>query len=176
MKNFNRIVFFVGAYRSYQYIKDYGSQLYLSLYQKPFSPTEEYGANQWALVTGSSDGLGKGIADNLSRLKMNVILVSRTRSKMEKIKEELEARDKTQIEIIEFDFSRTYNADAYQKIKDEIQKKNVRLLVHNVGMASERFRFLEMQGKQIEMLIKTNTYAQLLLSKAFLSFQKSQTP
>ena len=48
-----------------------------------------YGRNSWALVTGSSDGIGKGIAFSLAKEGFNIILSARTESKLEGARNEL---------------------------------------------------------------------------------------
>ena len=35
-------------------------------------------AGNWAVVTGASDGIGRGMATDLARRGMNVVLISRT--------------------------------------------------------------------------------------------------
>jgi len=39
---------------------------------------KRYGKNSWALVTGSSDGIGKAIALSLAKQGFNIILSART--------------------------------------------------------------------------------------------------
>ncbi len=39
---------------------------------------KRYGANSWALITGSSEGIGKGIATSLARQGFNIILSARS--------------------------------------------------------------------------------------------------
>ncbi|MBT3069252.1 SDR family NAD(P)-dependent oxidoreductase, partial [Rhodoferax sp. U11-2br] len=45
---------------------------------------ERYGPGSWALITGASDGLGKAFAQELARHGFNLILVSRTQSKLDR--------------------------------------------------------------------------------------------
>ena len=40
-------------------------------------------AGQWALVTGSTDGIGKAYSIALAKCNMNIVLVSRTQSKLD---------------------------------------------------------------------------------------------
>ena len=54
--------------------------------------TKLYGEESWAFITGSSDGIGKGLAFGLAKEGFNIILSARTVSKMEKIKEEIIAK------------------------------------------------------------------------------------
>ena len=44
-----------------------------------------YGKGTWAIVTGSSDGIGAEYAKLLARKGFNVCLVSRTESKLKKV-------------------------------------------------------------------------------------------
>jgi len=37
----------------------------------------EYGENSWALITGASDGIGKGFAIELAKQDFNLILIAR---------------------------------------------------------------------------------------------------
>ena len=37
----------------------------------------------WAVVTGATDGIGKGFVEELASRGMNIVLVSRTQSKLE---------------------------------------------------------------------------------------------
>ena len=44
---------------------------------------KRYGRNSWALITGSSDGIGKGVAVGLAGQGFNLVLSARTESKLE---------------------------------------------------------------------------------------------
>lgn len=44
---------------------------------------EKYGANCWALVTGFTEGIGFGFAQELARLKYNLVLVGRNDTKIQ---------------------------------------------------------------------------------------------
>ena len=58
-----------------------------NIYKVGFRPRRNiqrrYGRNTWALVTGSSEGIGKGIAIALARQGFNLILSARTESKLD---------------------------------------------------------------------------------------------
>jgi 17beta-estradiol 17-dehydrogenase / very-long-chain 3-oxoacyl-CoA reductase len=50
-----------------------------------------YGRGSWALITGASDGLGKAFAQELAQYGFNLLLVSRTQEKLNRLQAELEA-------------------------------------------------------------------------------------
>ena len=43
----------------------------------------------WAIVTGASDGIGKGYALTLAKKGFNILLISRTQSKLEEVAKEV---------------------------------------------------------------------------------------
>lgn len=64
-----------------------------SLYKTWLRPKKNlikrYGAKSWALVTGSSEGIGKSIAIELAKKGFNIVLSARTQSKLESAKKEI---------------------------------------------------------------------------------------
>ncbi|KAF8374624.1 hypothetical protein PRIPAC_81053 [Pristionchus pacificus] len=46
---------------------------------------------KWAVVTGATDGIGKAYATQLAKKKFNIYLISRTQSKLDATKKEIEA-------------------------------------------------------------------------------------
>ena len=58
----------------------------ISVYKTCLRPrknfSKRYGAGSWALVTGSSEGIGKAIATELARQGFNIVLSARTQSKL----------------------------------------------------------------------------------------------
>ena len=51
--------------------------------------TARYGENSWAVVTGSTDGIGKAAAMHLAKEGFNIVLISRTLSKLEAVAKEV---------------------------------------------------------------------------------------
>jgi len=49
-----------------------------------------YGEDSWAVVTGATDGIGKAAAMYLAREGFNVVLISRTLSRLEQCAKEVE--------------------------------------------------------------------------------------
>lgn len=73
-----------------------------------------------ALITGASSGIGKEIARYLAELGYDLILVSRSTDKLNKLKEEL---SNVNVRVITLDFSRESDSmDLYEHIKNEMNR------------------------------------------------------
>jgi len=89
-------------------------------------------AGAWAVVTGSTDGIGKAYAEQLAAKGLNVVLISRTQSKLEDMAKDVESRYSVQTKVIAADFS---SEDIYDTIKTQLAGLDIGVLVNNVGMA-----------------------------------------
>jgi len=97
--------------------------------------TSARGESVWALVTGSSDGIGKGFAEELCSRGVNVILHGRNEAKLHIVRAGLLERWRDrQVRVLVLDAS----ADASNEAKlDEALKSledvELRILINNVG-------------------------------------------
>ncbi len=89
-------------------------------------------ADQWALVTGASAGLGAEFARQLASRGMHLVLVARRRELMAELAQELHMKHGTRCEIIAADLS---DPSEPKRVLDEIFAKgiSVELLVNNAG-------------------------------------------
>lgn len=89
-------------------------------------------ADQWALVTGASAGLGAEFARQLASRGMHLVLVARRRSLMEELAQELHTKHGTRCEIIVADLS---NPEEPRRVLEELTAKgiSIELLVNNAG-------------------------------------------
>ncbi|KAJ5407838.1 hypothetical protein N7509_001721 [Penicillium cosmopolitanum] len=107
--------------------------VYSSFPANRFVPSDPPGS--WAVVTGASDGLGKEFALQLARAKFNIVLVSRTESKLETLAEEITKQfPNVQTKILAMDFSRNSDAD-YTALSALVSDLDVSILVNNVGLS-----------------------------------------
>jgi 17beta-estradiol 17-dehydrogenase / very-long-chain 3-oxoacyl-CoA reductase len=89
----------------------------------------------WAVVTGASDGLGKEFALQLAKSKFNVVLVSRTASKLTTLSEDITKQyPNVQTKTLAMDFSQNADAD-YEALKGLVSDLDVSILVNNVGLS-----------------------------------------
>ncbi|XP_055616640.1 very-long-chain 3-oxoacyl-CoA reductase [Toxorhynchites rutilus septentrionalis] len=124
---------------------------------------------EWALVTGATDGIGKAYAKALAKKGLNVVLVSRTLSKLEDIAKEIESESKVQTKIIVADF--TGGAEIYEAIEQQTAGLEIGVLVNNVGMSysnPEYFLALPDQEKTVTNVITCNIFSVIRMCKLFL--------
>ena len=58
----------------------------------------------WALITGSSDGIGKAYAHELAKSGFDVILMARNQEKLDAVAKEIEDKYKVKTKVVIFDF------------------------------------------------------------------------
>ena len=70
-------------------LKHFAMGIYESFIAKGYNYVETYGENSWVAVTGATDGIGFEFCREITWRKLNVILLSRTESKLKNSCEEL---------------------------------------------------------------------------------------
>jgi len=104
--------------------------IYRHFLRKPTSWDQFRG--QWAIITGASEGIGREYAVQLAKKGMNVILMARTKSKLDALVQHIESSYGVQAKGIQFDFLKSSLRD-YDRIAEEIKPLCVSVLVNNVG-------------------------------------------
>ena len=92
-------------------------------------------AESWAIVTGATDGIGLEFARELAKKGYNLLLISRSPDKLQKVKDDLNKNLKPsrEIRVLKIDFSQR---DVYGAIEKEVQKlPDISVLVNNVGVS-----------------------------------------
>jgi 17beta-estradiol 17-dehydrogenase / very-long-chain 3-oxoacyl-CoA reductase len=113
----------------------------------------------WAVVTGASDGLGKEFAYQLASKGFNLVLVSRTQSKLDALATDIGQKYPgrgLQTKILAMDFSRDDNAD-YEKLRQLISGLDVGILINNVGQShSIPVSFLQTTPEELQSIVTIN--------------------
>lgn len=112
---------------------------------------------EWAVVTGATDGIGKGYAFELARQGMNIVLISRTQSKLDAVKSELLAKyPNVQATTVAVDFS-NFDEAKQNDVKKAVDNLDIGVLVNNVGMSYSRpHMYLEASLELTNRLIEVN--------------------
>lgn len=124
--------------------------------------------NKLALITGASSGIGRDMARVLSNKGYDLILVARSKDKLNELKKELN----TNIEVIDLDLG---NIDNCKKLYEKVKDKKIDVLINNAGFGDiGSFRKTDMR-KELDM-IDLNIKAVHILTKLFLDdFVKRDT-
>mmetsp|Transcript_58595 Transcript_58595/g.132643 ORF Transcript_58595/g.132643 Transcript_58595/m.132643 type:complete len:373 (+) Transcript_58595:83-1201(+) len=151
---------------------------YKAFLLKPVDP-KSFG--QWAVVTGCTGGLGQEFAHRIAKRGMNLVLVSRSRSKLDALAEELRKTYQIEALVLVFDFAKSTTKDEeafYDKtlpafIAAAPVQGDVGLLVNNVGVGDEApFAVDEISCADVADMVKVNCGAIVNMSRAILPLFK----
>jgi len=126
-----------------------------------------YKPGSWAVVTGATDGIGEAFAAELYQKGWNVLVVSRTQSKLDEVIR-TQLSGKGQAESVCIDFSKATDAD-YARLKAAVADKDVGLLINNVGVGyghPEYFHLIE--DSLIRDLVRINIESTMFVTRAIL--------
>ncbi len=108
---------------------------YYLLYFTDLSEYKPKSGKPWALVTGASDGIGKGFAGELCRRGFNVIIHGRNEKKLQGVKAELEkefpGREIRLLVLDAVDTNWTEKTDSF--VLNTVKDLNLTILINNVG-------------------------------------------
>ncbi|KAF7914699.1 uncharacterized protein EAF01_001105 [Botrytis porri] len=135
-------------------------RLLLSLFVLSGKNLRTYGKKgTWAVVTGASDGLGKEYAIQLAQKGFNIVLVSRTESKLQTLASEIQTKyagSNIQTKILAMDFAANRDED-YAKLKALVDGLDVGILVNNVGQShSIPVPFIQTPKEEMRDIITIN--------------------
>ena len=124
---------------------------------------------EWAVVTGSTDGIGKAMAFEMARKGLNVVLVGRSVEKLAAVKEECSAKyPKVSVKTEVVDFASFSVKDA-QRITDMLSGIEVGVLVNNVGISYAFPQWYhELTDDEISSLMTINMQSVVWFTRAVL--------
>jgi len=119
-----------------------------------------------ALVTGASQGIGYEFAKILAENKYDLILVARTKSKLDEIKDHLTQMCGVKVYVITCDLSRP---EACGYVYEQVKKMNlaVDVLVNNAGIGDWGL-FVDSSVDKQEQMLQLNIMALTNLTRLFL--------
>ncbi|KAK4691721.1 hypothetical protein P7C71_g5340, partial [Lecanoromycetidae sp. Uapishka_2] len=138
--------------------------------------------NSWALVTGSSDGIGLAIAKELASNSFNVILHGRNPTKLENLKKQL-SHDFPKIEFLSLvlDASSALSEEQISESIRLLQNLHLTVLVNNVGGTEAVMNpavrpFSEHSRQDIDKIFNLNTIFASQLIRALWPMLLKNTP
>jgi NADPH:quinone reductase-like Zn-dependent oxidoreductase len=94
----------------------------------------------WAVVTGSSDGIGKQYATELAKSGLNIVLVARNQEKTQAVAKEISELYKVETKVVVYDFAKLSTEESVHELEQHLKKEldglDISILVNNVGTAS----------------------------------------
>uniref|UniRef100_D3TKM1 17 beta-hydroxysteroid dehydrogenase type 3 n=1 Tax=Glossina morsitans morsitans TaxID=37546 RepID=D3TKM1_GLOMM len=138
--------------------------------QLPHNLADKFG--KWAVITGGSDGIGKGYAKELAKRGLNVVIISHMREELIATAKEIENLYKTEVKCIVADFSK--GKEVYEHIKKELLDIPVGILVNNVGYAASPDKFYNRSEDFLWNIININVGAVTLMSRIVIPQMKQQ--
>jgi len=154
----------------------------LSIYRRLILPAKKpksYG--RWAVVTGSTSGIGKEFSDYLAKEGMSIFLISRSEDKLIEQEKTISATYGVGVKHIAFDFTKsgTEKSKFYSALDKELQELHsdggIGLLINNVGTANEHPKaFDEFSDTEIEEMINCNVFSTVNMTSAVYKYMKQR--
>ncbi|XP_009862764.1 PREDICTED: testosterone 17-beta-dehydrogenase 3 [Apaloderma vittatum] len=121
---------------------------------------------EWAVVTGAGDGLGKAYSFELAKRGLNVVMISRTLEKLQRVASEVEQTTGRKVKVIQADFTKN---SVYKNIEKNLQGLDIGVLVNNVGMLHNPLPCRFLSGPDVdENLINCNIISVTKMTKIIL--------
>lgn len=139
---------------------------------RPGTPLTTYGSKKgtWAVVTGATAGIGEQFAHQLARAGFNLLIVSRTQSKLDKVANDLSEKYGTEVATFVLDAA-TAGKQEYSKFAEKVEDLTggVTVLVNNVGQSHEMpVLFSETPAEEMHSIMQINNVATLEITRAVL--------
>ncbi|MCJ1445206.1 MAG: hypothetical protein MMC23_005711 [Stictis urceolatum] len=144
-------------------------RLLFSLFILPGKPLSTFGPpSSWALITGASDGIGLEFATQLASKNFNVLLVSRTASKLQTLAQALESKYKIRTKTLALDFAHASSSD-WRALAAQIADLDISILINNVGKShSIPVPFAETPADELRDIVQINCVSTLNVTSLVL--------
>lgn len=141
--------------------------IFITFFRTPKNLIQSYGS--WALITGSTDGIGKAFAFQLAQKGLNLILVARNLNKLQQVTDEIQAQNpNTKVKIIVVDFSGDVT-EGIQKMEKAIEGLDIGVLINNVGVTYPGAMFFHEVDENIwKNVVKINLKGTTLVTMVVL--------
>ena len=127
----------------------------------------------YALITGSSKGIGKAMALECASRKMNVLLVALPNEDLKDTSKEIKELYKVKSDFLEIDLAETKGPENVLKWCEN-QNYNVNILINNAGLAGTAI-FDKSEPSYTDTIIQLNIRALVLLTRFFIPILKKES-
>ncbi|CAB3386691.1 Hypothetical predicted protein [Cloeon dipterum] len=123
------VVLAVVAYFGYAVVYIFYKYFICVYFKKPIDLKQRFGS--WAVITGSSQGIGKHYAIELAKRNINLVLVSRSEEKLKAVSQDIGEKYGVKTKYVVADLGS--GRDATEKISSSIQGLDIGILVNNAA-------------------------------------------
>ncbi|CAK8567228.1 unnamed protein product [Lathyrus sativus] len=136
---------------------------------RPTKHLKHYGS--WAIITGSTDGIGKSMAIELASNGLNILLLGRNPLKLEATSKEILVKHSPKVEVkcVVVDLQNNSGDEIMKKIEEAIDGLDVGILVNAAGVAYPYARYFhEVDLDLMDSIIKVNVEGTNWVTKAVI--------
>ena len=134
---------------------------------RPGKKLRKYG--RWAVVTGATDGIGKALCLEFAKQGLDVVLISRTQSKLDDAAKEIEEKFNVETKTISVDFGGGFDTTKQNKVAKALKGLDIGILANNVGMSYPFTKYYhELTNDECADLVSLNTESTLFMTKIVL--------
>ena len=128
----------------------------------------------WALITGGSKGIGRGIAEAVARRNYDLILVARDEEELTKTKNSLIRDYHVKVDILSCDLSQP---DGVKIIHNWCARKNldIKILCHVAGFGGRK-DFIDLGLEDLQKMMRMNFESAVELTSLLLDQLKNTAP
>lgn len=121
------------------------------------------------MVTGATDGIGKALCFELAKRGLNIILISRSMTKLNEVSDAIQAKyPKIATKVIAVDFS-NFDSASQGKVRSLVDLLEVGVLINNVGMSYPYpTYFAELSHADVTAMINLNVVSTTIMSHLVL--------
>lgn len=169
--------FLIGLYYSIK--KGYHLVIICISYLRPMISSSDlhkkFGSDSYVLITGCTAGIGLAYARFFAKNKFNLILWSRTQSKLDDLKLSLQKEfPGLKIVTIATDFVHCTEPNFFKNAFDQIKHLDVSIVVNNVGYIKRNKSFDLFTAEELVTSINVNTIPHAAISGFFLNQFKTR--
>ncbi|KAH6670464.1 short chain dehydrogenase/reductase [Halenospora varia] len=134
------------------------------------------GSPPWALITGASDGIGRGYALALASHSFNLILHGRNQEKLLSVQKTLKERYpkiETRLLVLDASLASPESQKELEREAEKLKGLHITILINNVGTGTTPSghvfrRFQEEDPQNINFMVNTNARFPLMLTRLVL--------
>lgn len=130
---------------------------------------QKYGQDSYALITGCTSGIGLKWVQMLAERGFNLVLWSRSATKLEKLQNSLSAQyPESDFRVIAKDFTDCHQSEFFESALEPVKDLDISILVNNVGVTFPKVDFAEADPQLIVDNININMIPQTVLNSIMI--------